>query len=100
MIILSISSFPPGSAKEIGKRFIERASLPDYIKMRGPYILPRPGEGIQSLTLYEVDRPTRMAEAFEFLSNQQAKYFGVEGYTYSINMCLDAQEALKAVGLG
>jgi hypothetical protein len=99
MIILSVSSFPPESAKEIGKRFTERASLPDYLTMRGPYILPRQGDGLQSITVYEVDRPTRMAEAVEFLSNEQAKYFGLQGYTYSINMCLEVAEALKTVGL-
>ncbi len=99
MIILTISSFPPESAREIGKRFMERGSLPDYIKMRGPYVLPRQAEGIQSMTLYEVDRPTRMAEAVELLANEQAKYFGTPGYTYSINVCLEAEEALKTIGL-
>jgi hypothetical protein len=100
MIILSVSSFPPESAKEIGKRFMERAPLPDYIKMRGPYILPRQEDGIKSITIYEVDRPTRIAEAFEHLSNDQARYFGVQGYSYSINVSLEAGEALKVVGLG
>jgi hypothetical protein len=99
MIILSTSSFPPESAKEIGKRFTERVPLPDYITMRGPYILPRQGDGVQSITIYEVDRPTRIAEAVEFLSNEQAKYFGVPGYTYSINVTLEVEEALKTIGL-
>ena len=99
MIILSTVSFPPESAKEIGKRFMEVAALPDYITRRGPYILPVTGQGVQSMSIYEVDRPTRMAEAVEFLSNEQAKYFGIPGYTYSINIALEVEEALKSVGL-
>jgi hypothetical protein len=99
MVIITISSFPTESAKEIGKRFMERSNTPDFITMKGPYILPRQGDGIQSVTLYEVDRPTRLAEAVELLANEQAKYFGAPGYTYSINVCLDATEALKTIGM-
>ena len=99
MIILSTVSFPPESAKEIGKRYMEAAPLPDYITRRGPYILPLTGQGVQSISIYEVDRPTRMAEAVELLSNEQAKYFGIPGFTYSIQVCLDVEEALKTVGL-
>ena len=99
MIILSTVSFPPESAKEIGKRFMEVAPLPDYITRRGPYILPVTGQGVHSISIYEVDRPTRIAEAVEFLSNEQAKYFGVPGYTYSINVTLEVEEALKTIGL-
>jgi hypothetical protein len=40
-----------------------------------------------------------MAEAVELLSNEQAKYFGIPGYTYSINVALDAEEAMKSIGL-
>ena len=99
MIILSTVSFPPESAKEIGKRFMEVGPLPDYITRRGPYILPLTGQGVQSMSIYEVDRLTKMAEAVELLSNEQAKYFGIPGFTYSIQVCLDVEEALKTVGL-
>jgi len=99
MVILSTASFTPESAKEMGKRFMESASLPNYITRRGPFILPLRGEGIQGITIYEVDRPTRLAEAFEFISNDVTKYFGVPGYSYSINVCLEVEEALKTIGL-
>jgi hypothetical protein len=49
MIILSTVSFPPESAKEIGKRFTELAPLPDYITRRGPYILPVTGQASTAL---------------------------------------------------
>jgi len=78
---------------------MERGTLPDFVTMKGPFVLPRQGEGIQSITLYEVDRPTRMAEAVELLANEQAKFIGVPGYTYSINVALEVEEALKTIGL-
>jgi hypothetical protein len=100
MIILTTVEFPPQNAKEIGKRFLESTSLPDYLTRIGPYVLPLRGEGFQSLTIYQVDRPTRIAEAIEFLSNDMAKYFDVPGFTHSVSICLDGEEALKTVGLG
>jgi len=100
MIILTTVEFPPQNAKEIGKRFLESASLPDYLTRIGPFVLPLKGEGFQSLTIYQVDRPTRIAEAFEFVSNDVTKYFDVPGFTHNISVCLDGEEALKTVGLG
>ena len=100
MIILTTTLFPPESAKETGKRFMEAAALPDYITRRGPYILPAKAEGIQGMTIYEVDRPSKIAEAIEWSANDVTKYFGIPGFTYSIQVCLDVEEALKTVGLG
>jgi hypothetical protein len=100
MVILTTVLFSPESAKEVGKRFTESASLPDYLTRVGPFTLALKGEGIQGLTIYKVDRPTRLAEAYEFVSNDVTKYFGVPGLTYNISVCLEVDEALKTVGLG
>ncbi len=100
MIIMTTTLFPPESAKETGKRFMEAASLPDYITRRGPYILPAKTEGIYGISIYEVDRPSKLAEAYEWIANDVVKYFGVPGFTYNIAVCLDVEEALKTLGMG
>jgi hypothetical protein len=99
MIVMTTTLFSPESAKEVGKRFMESSALPDYITRRGPYILPTKEEGIQGITIYEVDRPSKIAEAVEWTANDVTKYFGIPGFTYSITVCLDAEEALKTIGL-
>ena len=99
MIIMTTTQFPPESAKETGKRFLEASSLPNFMTRRGPYILPLRGDGIQGITIYEVDRATRIAEAFEWAANDVTKYFGIPGFTYNMCVCLDVEEALKTVGL-
>lgn len=99
MIIMTTTQFPPESAKETGKRFLEASTPPDFMTRKGPYILPLKENGIQGITLYEVDRATRIAEAFEWAANDAAKYFGIPGFTYNICVCLDAAEALKTIGL-
>ena len=98
MIILGTLSFPPSSGKEVGKAFLQLPPLPDYITMRGPYVHGVKGEGVQSTVIYEFDK-SKMAEAFEHVSNRYAPYFDIAGFTYSINVCLEAQEALKVIGL-
>ncbi len=99
MVIMGITSYPTESATEIGKRFQEAPSFPDYLTRRGPYILNVRGEGIQGFSIFELDR-SRMAEAVESISNYYVKFMGVPGFTFSVNVCLEPQEALKMIGLG
>jgi hypothetical protein len=98
MIIISLTSYPPESAVEMGKRFMDIPVLPDFIKMKGPYISSIIEEGIKGITLYEFDE-SKYGEAFKVLSDRTAKFFGVPGYTYSLTHWLEAQDALKLVGL-
>ena len=49
MVIIGMNSFPPESANEIGKRFLELPPVPDYITMKGPYIHSMMEGGIQGV---------------------------------------------------
>ncbi len=100
MIIMRTTIFSPEGAKEIAKCYMESATLPDYLTRRGPYILPAKTEGIYGIAIYEVDRPSKLAEAYEWIANDIVKYFGVPGFTYNISVCLEAEEALKTLGIG
>jgi hypothetical protein len=99
MVIISLTSYPPESAKEVGKRFVEFAPLPDYITMKGPYINSVMGDGIKGITIYEFE-DSKYSEASKFLNERVAALFGVPGFTYSIGHWLEVQGALKLVGLG
>lgn len=98
MVIITEATYPPASAKDAGKCFKELPPLPDYITMRGPYIQSATGAGIRGMVVYECDR-SRLAEAIEVIGDRITKYFDVPGYTYSMDVWLEAQEALKLVGL-
>ncbi|RJP86610.1 MAG: hypothetical protein C4518_13610 [Desulfobacteraceae bacterium] len=99
MIIISLTSYPPESAVEMGKRFLDMPALPNFITMRGPYISSIIEKGIKGITLYEFDE-SKYGEAFKVLSDRSAKFFGVPGFSYSLNHWLEAKDALKLVGLG
>jgi hypothetical protein len=99
MIIISLTSYPTESAKEIGKRFLELPPLAEYITMKGPYINSIIGEGIKGITIYEFD-DSKYTEASKFLNERVATLMGVPGFTYSLSHWLEVQDALKLVGLG
>lgn len=98
MVIIVMMSYPPESSKEIGKRFLALGPMPDHISRRGPYVSSTIGGGIQTINIFECEK-SRLAEAIEIVNNRYATYFGVPGLTYSIQVWLDAMEALKAIGM-
>jgi hypothetical protein len=99
VIIVSLTSYPTESAKEMGKCFMELPPLANYITMKGPYISSDVGEGIKGITIYEFDE-SRYPEAMKHLSDRVAKIFGVPGFTYSLKHWYEAQDALKMIGFG
>jgi hypothetical protein len=98
MVIVTSAAFPTEGAKELGKRFLEAPTLPDFITKRGPYFSSSTEDGIITLSIYEVDR-SRLADAMEFATNFMATFVGVPGYKYTIKTYLEAAEALKTIGL-
>ena len=95
MVIIGIITFPTESSKEMGKRFME---VPAYINKRGPYFSAELGVGIKCVSIFEFE-PSKMAEALKFVHDYYAIYIGIPGYTYTVNVWLEAIEALKLVGL-
>jgi len=98
VVIISLWSFPPESSKEIGKRVLELPPLPAYMAMKD-YVNNEVGVGIKVITIYEVDQ-SKIREALEVLNNRYVIFFGVPGFTYSIQVWLETMEALKLVGIG
>jgi hypothetical protein len=99
MVIIGFSSYPPESAKEMGKRFLAQPPLPAFITMKGPYFSTEVGRGIMAFGIYEFDQ-SKISEAMQVITARYATYFGVPGYTYSVKTWLDAKEALKSIGMG
>ena len=98
MVIIGMNSFPPESANEIGKRFLELPPLPDYLTMKGPYVHGMMEWGIQGVEVFELDK-AKLAEGLEYVSNRYVTYFGIPGFRYAIAPYFEAQEALKMIGL-
>lgn len=98
MVILAFASYPPESAKEMGKRFVKLSPVPDFIKMEGPYMYSNGENGIQAASLFKFDK-SKAAEALQFVHDQHAVFFGVPGYQYDIKVCAGAERSLKISGV-
>lgn len=100
MVIIMEGLYPPQSAKEIGKRWMEAETpWPDYVTPKGAYLSGVTGLGIKAFLIYEFDR-AKMAEALEHVNSRVGRYMDIPGYTYSIQVWNDAQETMKMIGLG
>jgi len=100
MVIIGILLYPPESGKEMAKRFLEQQPAPPtYITMKGPYFSSEVGVGIKAIAIYEFDQ-SKFSEANQFIGTRYTKYYGVPGFTFSINTWLEAKEALKMIGMG
>ncbi len=99
MVIIGMMSYPPESANDMGKRFLDSPAIPSYMTLKGPYVYSEVVGGIKILALYEFDQ-AKLREAEDAVLNRYARYFGVPGFTYSVQPWLEIKEALKLIGLG
>ena len=99
MVIISEGYWPAESSKEIGKVFLEMQPLPEYITLKGPFIVSTAENGIRSVFLYEFE-DARTAEAFRAIQDWHAKFFDVPGYSQSQHLWLEAAECLNMIGMG
>lgn len=98
MVIVSNISYPPESAQDIAKRFLEAPQIPDFMTKKGPYINSTLENGITTLSVYELDK-SRLGEGYEFIGNYVAMFFGVPGFRYEFKAFMDVEEALKMIGM-
>lgn len=98
MVIITNISYPPESAQDMAKRFIEAPQLPDFLKRKGPYIDSTIKKGVTALSIYELDK-SKLGEGYEYLGNYMTIFFGVPGFKYEVKPCFEVQEALKMIGM-
>jgi hypothetical protein len=99
MICISMISNPPESAKEMVKRSMQLPRLPEFIKTKGPYINSAVGEGIKTLTIYEFE-DSKFTEASKQIGKLMGAFYGVPGFTYSMQVWFRAKDAFEFTGLG
>ena len=98
MVIIAFATYPPESAREIGKRFMKVSPVPDFITMEGPYLYSNGENGIQAASLYKFDK-SKAAEVLQIVNDQHAAFFGVPGYQYDIKVCAGVERGLKMSGV-
>jgi hypothetical protein len=99
MVIIALLSCPLNSANELGRKFSQLPSSPDFIHIKGNYCYTEKGVGIQNVIIWDVERQ-RMADAIEFLNNRWVRaYTSVPGLSFSIFPALELGEAVRMIDL-
>ena len=99
MVIVAQMSYPPESANEMAKRFLEAPTIPEFLNRKGPYVGANLSDGIAIVTIYELDN-SKLAEGMDFIANYYTMFFGVPGFKYQITPHFDVMEGLKMLGMG
>ncbi len=99
MVIIGQMSYPPESAHEMAKRYMEIPQIPDYMSRKGPYVGSNLSDGVSIFVVYELDN-SKLADGMEFVANFYTMFFGVPGFKYQITPYFDVAEGLKMLGMG
>jgi|WetSurMetagenome_2_1015567.scaffolds.fasta_scaffold939210_1 hypothetical protein len=94
MILISMISVPPESAREMVKRSMQLPRLPEYIKTQGPLIHSAVGEGLRTIVLYEFE-DSKFTEASQQIGKLMGAFYGVPGFTYSLEVWFRAKDAFE-----
>ncbi len=98
MVTVGMVSYPPESAKELGKRFSELSPMPDFISVNGPYMFSEIKDGLTAITIYKYDR-SKAAEANDAIAHAHLVFYGIPGYTYSLKLASGSATSMKMLGL-
>ena len=76
---------PLENAEQAGKQMMALPQMPDYIKLKGHYSKVIKGEGAQSISILGFEK-SRMAEAYELISENLSSFSNIPGFTYTIEV--------------
>ena len=99
MVIIGQMSYPPESANEMAKRFLELPEIPAFLNRKGPYVGANISDGVSIFVVYELDN-SKLADGMDFIANFYTNFFGVPGFKYQITPHFEVAEALKMLGMG
>ena len=104
MVSIVVQSwYPPKMANEAGRVFLEnmkrnaQSPIEDPpVKVVVPSLQAITKEGIHAIGIFECV-PGREAEALLLLSKTMLTYANIEGYTYTMNLYVNPQEAYSTI---
>ncbi len=97
MVIIGQAVWPNASSNQMGKCFAQLEPLPDCIAGKD-YVKSFINEGIKVISLYYFDSITT-EEALDFIQQRYAAFIKVPGYSYSIDLWYEADQALNLIGI-
>jgi len=99
MFLMVTQTYPTKSVAAVGKvaMGVLAKALPPYVKRLGPYIAAG-GDGIKSYSLYEIEKG-QVEEGIKEVNKRLVAFFNIEGWKYTLEPLMTAEEALPLIGL-
>ena len=99
MFFMVTQTYPTKSTAQVGKVGVGMLAkaLPPYVKRLGVYIAAG-GDGMKTYVLYEIEKG-QVEEGIKELNKRMVAYFNIEGWKYTIEPLMSAEEALPLIGL-
>ncbi len=94
--IMMISKYPPHKINEVIKNYMSsnKPVYPDYLKKVGAWAAQVTDDRHKTYAIYECP-DDKIVEGFTALSKRFSFYASVEGVTYTMELLMDADEAIK-----
>ncbi len=96
--IIVESLWPATSGEQLGKTWVEMKSLPDGLEMVWAGTKSEVNLGSRGLVIFQCYKD-KIDDLLAFIREDQSRYFKIQGYSFSVSIWTEPEDALKMVGL-
>jgi hypothetical protein len=96
--IIAESLWPGTSAEQVAKTWVEMKALPDWLTMVWVGAKSEVNLGGRGLVMYQCYKD-KIDDSLAFIREDVARYLKIPGYSFSIDIWTEPEDALKMVGL-
>jgi len=96
--IIAESKWPAASSEKLAKAWLEMGDVPESQKMIWAGTLDDINLGVKGLVIWQCD-DSKIADTLSWIRKDLVRYNEVPGFSSSVNVWTEPEEALKLLGL-
>ena len=99
MFVMVTHTYPFKSAVQVGKVGVEvlAKAPPPHVERLGTYVTTG-GDGLKVYVLHEIEKG-HVQEGIKELTKRMVPFYSIEGWKYTLETLMTAEEALPLIGL-
>jgi hypothetical protein len=96
--IIAQSRWPTSSSEKLAKTWLEMGDVPDTQKLIWAGTLDDIKVGVKGLVIWQCD-DSKIADTLSWIRKDLVRYNAVPGFSCSVNVWTEPEEALKVLGI-
>ena len=96
--IIAASKWPTSSSEHLGKTWIEMGDVPESQKLVWAGTLDDINMGVKGLVIWQCD-DSKITDTLSWIRNDLVRYNKVPGFSCSVDVWTEPEDALKLLGL-